>query len=405
MTDLLSMLATTLYEEEYMIYRDSYAYVYLDNIDHNIKQMKNIISDKTKIAIVVKADAYGHGIKEVVDISVLNGVDCIAVATLIEGLLVRKYNKNIDILIMGNTPSQYALKAIDNRLILTIFSDDSYKQLIGILQGKNIKPKVHIKIDTGFNRLGFRIDDNAFEMLQKIYSDNILEIQGIYTHLALKDRQKDKEQYDLFNSFLKKLNQNNINIPVAHICDSIGAVSYPAYHMDMVRLGAIIYGLKSLRKEYESLDLRMALKLVSKISHIKTIKKGDGISYDHSYVAQTNRIIAILPIGYADGVPRELSNKGYVSINGSKAPIVGKICMDQMMVDISNVPNVKLRDETIIYYDGSENSMSIDQVAIMCNTNKNEIISRISPRVPRIYIKNDKIVEEKIPILEGLYDY
>jgi len=384
-----------------MIYRDTYAYVYLDNIKHNIEQMKRLLSSNINIMAVLKSDAYGHGIIETADEVISQGINFIAVATLVEGLIIRKRHKAINILILGYTPKEYIDKALENDIALTIFSTHSYEELIEVSKKYRIKPKIHIKIDTGFNSLGFKIDKTTIDIIKKIHGENSVHIEGIYSHFALKDYGSDKKQFELFEELLREIDQWGIHIPYKHICDSISAVVYPQYHLNMVRLGAVLYGLKSSRPQYDSLNLKMSLKLVSRISHIKTIEKDEGISYDYTFIAKSTMKIATLPIGYADGVPRELSNKGYVTIRGKKAPIVGKICMDQMMVDITAIEDVSIRDEAAIFFDGSDETLSIDQAANLCGTNKNEILTRISPRVSKIYIKDNILFKTRIPILEG----
>ena len=215
-------------------------------------------------------------------------------------------------------------------------------------------------------------------------------MEGIFSHFALASREEDAIQYEKFIARIDELESRGITFKYKHIEDSISAVDYPEYRLNMIRPGAIIYGLKGFH--YGNLNLKQALIFKTKLYNIKEIKKGEGVSYDYLWKADRDSIIGTLPFGYADGYPRNLIDKGYVTIHGKKAPIVGVICMDQCMVDLTNIPEASIGDEVIIYGDGSDNSLSIDQAAQMADTNKNEIVSRIGMRSPRVYIKDGKIL-------------
>lgn len=371
--------------------RDTWVEINLDNLIWNFNQAKKLVSKETKIAAVLKANAYGHGAIGVAKVLIESGVDYLAVACLSEALELRKVFKEVPILVMGYTADEYLSMAVKNRITLTIFSIAQGEKISNISLGFNVISKVHIKIDTGFNRLGLKWSEDLKHIIKTIYSMNNLHVEGIFTHLALVNRVEDEKQYRLFQKVIKELEEESINIPVKHVCDSIGMVRYPEFHMDMIRLGAFLYGMRPTRFEDQAVDLRVALTFKTKVAHIKYIEKGEGVGYDFSFIAKEKSKIATLPIGYADGYMRCLSNNGEVRINGEKAKVIGKICMDQTMIDLTNIKDVNVGDEVILLGGQGKDSIEIMEVAEKCNTNRNEILSVISRRVPRVYIKDGNL--------------
>lgn len=369
-------------------FRDTWAEINLDNLIWNFKQAKKLVSKETKIAAVLKANAYGHGAIGVAKVLIESGVDYLAVACLSEALELRKAFKEVPILVMGYTADEYLSVAVKNRITLTIFSISQGKKISNISSELNVISKIHIKIDTGFNRLGLKWSEDLEQIIQTIYSMNNLHVEGIFTHLALVNREEDEKQYKLFQKVIKELEESSINIPIKHVCDSIGMVRYPEFHMDMIRLGAFLYGMRPTSFEDQAVDLRVALTFKTKVAHLKCIEKGEGVGYDFSFVAKEKSKIATLPVGYADGYMRCLSNNGEVRIKGEKAEVIGKICMDQTMIDLTHIEDVNVGDEVILLGGSGEDSIEIMEVAEKCNTNRNEILSVISRRVPRVYIKD-----------------
>ncbi|MEN2257360.1 alanine racemase [Paraclostridium benzoelyticum] len=254
------------------------------------------------------------------------------------------------------------------------------------MQDKNIKGKIHIKIDTGFNRLGFKINESTLEDIKDIINLDHIFVEGIFSHLALKDEKSDYEQFDKFKNILYGISKYK-DIPIKHICDSIGMVAYEGFHLDMVRVGSSIYGYNSRKS---NLNLGEAITFKSKIIQVKRLLKGEGISYDYSYIANKDMNIGIIPCGYADGIPRCLSNKGYVYVNNKKCNIIGKICMDQMIIDISDINENDYEKEVIFY---GKNGPNILEIANLCDTNRNEILVLTSRRVDKVYLKNNKIIK------------
>lgn len=378
--------------------RPTYIEVNLDNINYNIKEIKKFISDKTKLAIVVKGDAYGHGAVEICKNINKNIVNYICVATLSEALEIRNNDIDIPILVMGYIPDQHLKTAIKNYITITIFSIKQAQIIDDISKELKIIGKVHIKVDTGMNRIGFKIDNETIDKLKYIINLKNLYIEGIFSHLALKNEKSDYEQFNKFKTIVEEIEKFK-KIQIKHICDSIGMVAYKNFHLDMVRVGASIYGYNS---RPSNLKLKEAITFKSKIIQVKNILKGEGIGYDYSYVALNDMTIGILPCGYADGIPRILSNRGYVFIDNKRCNIIGKICMDQMVIDISNLQKEDYEKDVILY---GEKGPNILEVANLCDTNRNEILSSVSRRLDRVYIKNSKVIKSLNYIMGGMrYD-
>lgn len=385
-----------------MLEFDTSAYIYLDHIEHNLEEIRKRLGSSTEIMAVLKADAYGHGAVEVAKVLADNNIRYFAVANLIEALELRKNSVDASILVFGRVSRNNMKTAIDKHLTLTIFDEQYADELLEVVEKTSVNAKIHIKIETGLNRLGFLPNQETLNIIKRLKTSPKIFIEGIYSHFALLNEENDRIQFEKFGNFIRKLEENNINIPLKHMSDSIAAVDYPWSHMDMVRLGSVLYGLKSYRKSFENINLKNAMKLVSTVSQVKTIFKGEAVGYDRSFVAACDTKIATLAFGYADGYPRCLSNKGCVTIKGSRAPVVGKICMDQCMVDVSGIKDIKAGDQVIVYYDGSDGTVSVNDVAIWADTNKNEVLSRLHKRVPRIYVYKGEILNIKSCVLEEL---
>jgi alanine racemase len=374
--------------------RDTWAEINLDNIIWNFNEAKKLLLKETKIAAVLKANAYGHGAIEVARVLVDKGVDYIAVACLLEAIELRKEFKDIPILVMGYTSDEHLHIAVEYNITLTIFSALQGELLSKIAASLKTIQKVHIKIDTGFNRLGFKWSNDLKDIIKSIYQLKNIEVEGIFTHLALVNRQEDEKQFALFQKVIEEIEEQKIHIPIKHVCDSIGMVRYPEFHMNMIRLGAFLYGMRPSRISDKSPVLKTSLTFKTKISHIKHIQNGEGVGYDYSFIAKEKAKVGTLPVGYADGYMRCLSNAGEVSVNGEKAKVIGKICMDQAMIDLTSISNVKVGDEVVLLGGQGENFVDVMEVANKCNTNRNEVLSVISRRVPRVYIKDEKIIGE-----------
>ena len=384
----------------------TWAEINLDNLKHNYDLIRAHLSDKTKFMAVVKADAYGHGAKIIAKELDSYGADWFAVSNIEEALQLREFGITKPILILGYTPANLAKTLADNNISQALLDKDYAKRLIENAKRDNVKVKVHIKIDTGMDRIGFihhKIDDNsAIENIKSVLDNDYLIAEGIFTHFATSDYDNDengehtKMQFKLFTDVINKLLANGIEIPLRHCSNSAATLDKPEYHLDMVRPGIIMYGLNP-SSYFTKYDLRPAFKLKSVVSLIKEIEPGDAVSYGRTFTADKKMKVATIPVGYADGYSRLLSNKGYVLVNGKKANILGRICMDQCIVDITDIDNVSVGDKVLLFGD---DGLTTDDYSKLCGTINYETVCLVGKRVPRVYYKNGK----EVSILNMIYN-
>ncbi|WP_338548083.1 alanine racemase [Emergencia sp. JLR.KK010] len=366
------------------ILRDTQIVVDLNKLAGNITKIKEMVGADVDIMPVIKANGYGHGACAIAQTLMDCGASALAVATLTEALELKEAYPDYPVLIMGYTPDRLLHWVVEKDIIQTIWSIEQAEKL-GQLAGSLDKTAcVHIKVDTGFHRLGKCPSDEFAAEISDIFKVPHLAVQGIFSHLALAGLSEDEEQYQQFTDFIKKLEAIGCKFRYKHIADSIACVDYPQYRMNLVRPGALLYGMKGA--QYADINVEQILTFKTAISQLHEIPAGEGLSYDYLWKAERDSIIATLPFGYADGYPRNLRDKGYVIINGARAPIVGVICMDQCMADVTDVPDVCCGMEAIIYGDGKDGSMTIAEAASLSGTNKNDIIARLTARPPRVYI-------------------
>lgn len=372
-------------KEKYPAYNDrAYLEIDLNNLKHNVMVLKKAMTENCELMAVVKADAYGHGAYEIATCLNRIGVKAFAVATIDEGIELRKYGVRGEILVLGYTAPERAEELHKYDLTQTLI-DEKYAL---ILNKQGHKIKAHIKIDTGMHRLGF--DKEDVKSIMAVFSMKYIKVSGIYTHLCAADSLEEKDvcftnmQITGFYRLLKRLKEEGIIIPKIHIQSSYGLLNYPELRCDYVRAGIALYGILSSPDDNTklSLDLRPVLSLKSRVILLRKIQKGDSVGYSRAFVADRDSLIAILPIGYADGYPRSLScGKSYVLINGYKAPVVGKICMDQLAVDVTDIPEVKTgMTATLIGRDGNE-EITAPMVADHSESIANELLSRMGRRL------------------------
>ena len=359
--------------------RDTQVVIDTEAIRFNFRNIKEMCGDNTAVMPVIKANAYGHGAGEIARVLHEEGAVYLAVATLTEALELRALSDDYEIFILGHTPDRLLEKVVDNRITQTVFSYKQAELLSALACGKGVKARVHLKVDTGFHRLG---TDDA-EELKKILQLPGIEAEGIFSHLALASYEDDMEQFRRFMNMVDELERDGFRFKYKHIADSIACVDYPEFRLDMVRPGALIFGLKSFHKGH--IEIKQAISMITKISQLHRIPEGEGVSYDYCWKAPRDSVIATLPFGYADGYPRNMRDKGYVTIRGIKCPLVGVLCMDQCMADVTHVPGVSEDDIAVIYGDGTDNTMNIQEASELAGTNKNEIIARIMARPVRVY--------------------
>ncbi|HEY9053673.1 MAG TPA: alanine racemase [Rectinemataceae bacterium] len=372
--------------------RQTSFFVDLDILEKNLADMRAIIGPGVRLAAVIKADAYGHGALPVARLLAEKGVDILAVATLSEGIELRKALPQTEILVMGHTPGYLMPLAVRDHLDLTIFDLESAR-ILSSLAPKDRNAHVHIKLDTGMNRLGIKAYEKPAELIAEIAALPGIEIRGVFTHLALRNRESDMEQFALFERILKELERLGVDPGLRHICDSIGTVRYPEFRMDMVRVGAALFGVRPFRMgpEYDAYHFPQVGSFLTRIARLRFISEGEMVSYDDSWKAPPGgSLIATLPVGYADGYPRQFANKGYVLIRGKKAPVVGLVCMDQLMVDASGIEGAREGDEVLLF--GGQ-GIDLAEASSWASLNRNALLCGIGKRVPRIYKRNDRLVE------------
>ena len=371
-------------------YLRCYAEISLEAIGHNIREVKKRLPEGVKLLGVVKANAYGHGAVPVASY-LENQVDYFATATIEEAVELRENGISAPILILGYvSPSQYG-DLVEYDITQTI---DSYAQALALeneAARQNRKAKAHLAVDTGMTRIGFQVTEHDADEAAKIADLPHIELEGMFTHFSCAD-QEDKtycsmqmEKYDKMTALLA---ERGVTIPLRHICNSAGIMEFDDHRFEMVRSGIITYGIyPSEEVKKERLDLIPALSWKSHVIHVKEVGPGIGVSYGATYVTEKPMTrIATVSAGYADGYPRALSNQGCVLIHGKKAPIIGVICMDQCMADVTDIPDATAGSEAVIYGDGTDGSMTIDEASKLAATNKNDIIARLTARPPRVYI-------------------
>ena len=379
-------------------YQRLIAQIDLDAIANNIKQIKKRIKPNTKIMAIVKADAYGHGALEVSKVCLFNGANWLGVATLDEGIELRQGSIQVPILILGHTVESQLETAILNDLTQTVYSYEIAQIISNIATKLKKRALIHIKIDTGMSRLGFLPNDESIQIINKIYNLPNIDVTGIFTHFAAAD-EKDKTftnlQYDKFLYITNSLETMWNKRILRHCGNSATIIDMPLYQLDMVRAGIIIYGLLPSKDVAKNIDLKPAMTLKSQIVYIKELEPNSSIGYNRTYFTSKPTLIATIPIGYADGYSRSLSNKARVIINGEYANVVGNVCMDQMMVDVSHIKGVNIFDSVTLIGSSNGKFISADELANIEGTINYEVVCNISKRVPRVYIRDGQIINTK----------
>ncbi len=379
--------------------RPVYLEINMDNLTNNYNEIRRIVNPNTKIMAVIKANAYGHGSVELAKMYEKIGVDRLAVSIISEAVELRREGIKIPIQLLNYTPESQLGLVIDNDIIQGIYTYEDAKLLSDLAVKKGKKAKIHIKIDTGMGRIGFLPNEDSIKEIVKIHELPNLEMEGMFTHFAKADeidKSFTKIQFERFNWVSEKLEENGIELKVKHVSNSAAIIDLPEYNLDLVRPGIILYGYyPSDEVNKNKINLKPAMTLKAKISNIKTVPEGTGISYGHIYSTSKKSVIATVPIGYADGYSRILSGKADVCINNKRAPIVGRICMDQMMVDITGIDNANIGDEVVLFGYDNESYPRVEELASLLGTINYEFICMMGRRIPRVFIKDNEIIEIK----------
>lgn len=380
-----------------------WAEVDLKAVAHNIRELRRITDSNSRIMAVVKANGYGHGSVEVARCALDNGADALGVARIHEAVLLRSDGIDAPILVLGFTPAYFYKDILDYKIIQTIFSRQAAESLSSFAVLNKKKVKVHIKIDTGMGRLGIvvgRFDrynngndqtEYAMKEVESIFRLPGLEPEGIFTHFSMADsldKSFSRRQFKIFIEFINSLKSQGIEFGIRHAANSAGIIDMPETHLDMVRAGIAMYGLypsEEVKKEKAFLIPAMAVK--SLIIHLKNVNAGFKVSYGATYETKKTTTIATVPIGYADGYNRLLSSRGYMLVGGERAPITGRVCMDLTMLDIGGISGVEQGDEVVIIGKQKNSVIKAEEIAALTETINYEVVSSLTERVKRIYIR------------------
>lgn len=379
----------------------TWAEISLNAIEHNYNVIRNKVADDTKVCCVIKADGYGHGAVELSQIYEKLGADFFAVSNIDEGIEIRKSGSKLPIVILGYTPVSEAENLAEYDISQAVFSLEYAKELSEKCVEEDCICKMHIKVDSGMSRIGFMCqefprDEYSIEEICEACCLPNLEVEGLFTHFCVSDedaegREFTNKQYENFIHVRDSLKKRGVDISVVH-CSNSGAIEdYPETCCNMVRAGIILYGLAPSSKLADRLDLVPAMTLKTVVAFVKEVQKGATISYGRTFTADRKMKIATVPIGYADGFIRQNAKDGYMMVNGKKAKIVGRICMDQTMLDVTDIEDVKTGDEVVVFGTGENGEPTADSLAENTGTINYETVCLVGKRVPRIYIKDGKI--------------
>lgn len=363
----------------------------LDAIYHNLIETKKRLKPGTKLMAIIKADGYGHGAVPIAW-TVDSIVDAYGVAILEEAIELRKAGVTKPILILGYTPSMLFEEVIENDITQTVFNFDMAKQMSLQAVALEKQAKIHIKLDTGMSRIGFNDSNETINIIKEINELPNISITGMFTHFAcadMTDKTSAKHQFERYVDFAERLERVGIKIPTKHVANSAAIIDLPETHMNMVRSGISTYGLyPSEEVDKQNLSITPAMKLITRVIFVKEVEPGTGIGYGSTFIAKHKMKVATIPVGYADGYPRALSNQGRVLIQGTSVPIIGRVCMDQFMVDVTELDEVKEGDKvTLVGRDGIE-EITVEELADLSYSFNYEFVCDVSKRVPRVYYKN-----------------
>lgn len=389
----------------------AWAEIDLDAIKNNIRNIRAYVKPEAKILCAVKADGYGHGYLQVARTLLDNGADWLAVACIDEAVQLRRCGIKCPILILGHVTEQEAETIVREEITPACFSYELALSLSRAATRLGVRAKIHVKLDTGMGRVGLRytedeaVNQETVDTILKMAVLPGLDMDGIFTHFSSADEtvgdDYTKMQYRRFREACERLAANGLEIPLRHCCNSAALIRFPEMHMDMVRPGVILYGIKpSVSMDCGRLHLKPAMQFKAKITHIKEVEEGVCVSYGRKFETQKTTKIATLPVGYADGYSRLLSGKSQVIAGGKICDVVGNICMDQCMIDVSSVNNISVGDDVILFGRDKDMEISVESLAEKMGTINYEILCIIGKRIPRIYLKDGKVVEEHNYLLD-----
>jgi len=374
-----------------------WAEIDLNAIAHNVREIRRVTSSKASLMVAVKANAYGHGIIEVAKQALKSGADALGVARVDEGIRLREAGIDAPVLVFGYTQPSEPVRLYEFDLIQTVYSYETARILSATASSLNIKINIHLKVDTGMGRLGLLPDsrraapaDSAVEEVKSIAGLSNLKLEGIFTHFATadwSDKSYAEKQFQIFLNFLDQLHKAGLEFSVKHAANSGAIIDMPQTHLDMVRAGISTYGLyPSDEIDKSRIKLLPAMSLKARIIHLKKVPAGFMVSYGITHKTKKPTTIATIPAGYGDGLSRLMSSNGHMLVHGQRAPIIGRVCMDLTMIDVGHIPEAKIEDEVVVFGHQGDASISAEEIARLTKTINYEVVTRISDRVPRVYI-------------------
>lgn len=386
-------------QEKLESYQRVWAEVDLDAIWENMVHMKENIAENTKILAVIKTDGYGHGGVPIA--KMLEQLDFMfgyAAATYEEAHVLREAGVKKPILILGYTFPYCYEELIREEIRPAVYRRDTVEELVAAAAKVGQKAKVHIKVDTGMGRIGITPDEEGLEFVRFLMGHPELEVEGIFTHFAKSDEEDKtftKEQLEKYLWMKEELKKRNVTFTYYHCSNSAGIIDLEEANMDIVRAGITTYGMyPSDEVEKDKVPLKPAMELISHVAHVKWLTEGKPVSYGGTYITTRPTKVATIPVGYGDGYPRSLSNKGYVLIHGQKAPIIGRVCMDQFMVDVTAIEDVEFGDKVVIFGRDGKEFLSVDKLGELSGRFNYEFVCVLNKRIPREYIRHGEVVEQ-----------
>lgn len=375
----------------------TWAQVNLDSVSHNYKLIRSLLKPKTKICCVIKADAYGHGAVELAKEYEVLGADWFAVSNFDEAVQLRKANIQCPILILGYTPPDMAPELCKYDITQAIIDAEYGEKLSQEAAKAAVTVHAHIKLDTGMSRVGFfyqepECNDASLQEIEKVCRLPALQVEGIFTHFAVADEGKDgdaftRKQFGNFTTAISKLAARGITFKIHHCANSAAILDYPEMQLDMVRPGIILYGLNPSAKIRHKQNLVPVMELKSTVAMVKTVPSGTTVSYGRQFCSKEPVKVATIPIGYADGYPRTLCSHADMLVHGKRAKIIGRICMDQLMLDVSHIPDVKAGDTVTVFGTDGSACITTDELAKYLGTIHYEVVCNLSKRVTRVYFR------------------
>lgn len=371
----------------------------LDAIEYNIEKMKENLPEDTKLIVVAKADCYGHGALQTTSLlSLKEYVWGFAVATLDEAIVLRRGGITKPILVLGCIFPEQWIDALENNIRITVYTEELTKVLSDLAVKIGRKAYVHVKLDTGMGRIGFTPGKEGADKIEEISKLPNIVMEGLYTHFSKAD-EGDKsytvKQMEAYTWMKEELAGRGITFSYYHCCNSAGIIDLKGAGQNLSRAGISTYGMYPSEEVHkENVDLKPALELISHVAFVKWVDEGEMISYGGTYVTKRRTKIATIPVGYGDGYPRSLSNKGYMLIHGKKAPIIGRVCMDQCMVDVTEIEDVKFGDEVVLVGRDGDEYLSVETLSRLSDRFNYEFVCLMGKRIPREYIRRGEIQEQ-----------